>query len=144
MPSTIPQNALQEARRRATQHKKRPDIAGRNQAAVLILKVYDADVLKSDGVPGDLVPYIRREPGTLFAKVRIIRSGKELVVGFRESEAQLLSTFGNSVLLEGLRGMILYNGLRPEDGRLVVSGQPTRKLRGFSSETSTLDISGIF
>jgi|14_taG_2_1085336.scaffolds.fasta_scaffold04561_2 hypothetical protein len=144
MPSTIPQNSLQEARRKAEQYKKRPDITGRNQAAVVILKVYDPDVLGGEGVPSGLVPYVSKRPGTLFAKVRILRSGKELFVGFRDSEATLLSSFGNSVLLEGLRGTILYNGLRPEDGQLIVTGHPTSRLRGLASETSTFDISGIF
>lgn len=143
MPATIPNNALQEARRRAEQQLKRPSVGSKNEAEVKILTVYDAERLSRDGVPAGLARLLVREPGTLFARVRLMRSGKELFVGFLDSEAQIFSTFGNSVLLEGLRGRIRYNGLRPQNGRLIVTGNPNKALRDFSAN-DPYSISGIF
>lgn len=142
MPSTIPGNALQTARRRAEQQVKRPDIAARNEADVQILTVYDSERLEQDGIPDGLARFLVKEPGTLFARVRLLRSGKEIYVGFLDSEAQIFSTFGNSVLIEGLQGRIRYNGLRPESGRLIVTGNPKKALRDFS-RTFVFNISGI-
>jgi len=121
---------------------KLPGLLGRNARAVTILKVYDADVLSQDGIPDELVGKILREPGTLWAKVRLNKGGRVLYCGFKASEAEILSTHGNSVLLKGLQGTIVYNGVRPEEGRIVLRGEASRALQG-TGGSNVLDISGI-
>ena len=134
--SVVPGNALQQRMQRAAHMGKRPMSLGRNKLDVRIIEVYDADKLDEDGIPDNLAPMILREPGTLFARVQALRSKRKFYVGFQASEAEILNTHGNSVLLNGLRGTIIYNGLRPEEGRLVLMGEPTRPL--LSSRASTV------
>lgn len=125
--------------RRAT---KQPGLLGSNTKSVTILKVYDADVLDQDGIPEELVSRILREPGTLWGKVKVNSGGRILYCGFMASEAEIFSTHGNSVLLEGLQGTIVYNGIRPEGGRIILRGESSRSLQG-TSASNVLDISGI-
>lgn len=143
MPSTIPNNALQEARRKADLQAKRPNISGVNEARVLILKVYDREYLEVHGIPENLSRFLVVEPGTLWARVQLLRSGKELYVGFEAGESLIFSSYGNSVNIEGLEGIIRYKGLRPETGKLTITGKPKKALKDFKA-TNVFDISGIF
>lgn len=129
----VPGNALQQRMQRQQQWAKRPQLLGRNNLAVRILEAYDSDKLDQDGIPDDLAPLLAREPGTLFAKVQALKSTRILYIGFQASEAEIFKAHGNSVLLKGLRGTIIYNGLRPEEGRLVLQGESTRPLRSISA-----------
>jgi len=143
---TVPTNKLQERLRKLTQRAKRPNLSTRNEAEVEIIQVYDTDYLRTElggEVPSELAPKFDLEPGTLWAKVRLVRSGKEIIVGFRESEASVLSLYGNSVLMAGLRGTISYSGLRPDNGRLSLTGSPQRGLRSLGDETQVYDIGAI-
>lgn len=135
-------NARQDRLNQIQRHGKRPGLLGQNTKSITILEVYDSDVLSQDGVPDELVGSILREPGTLWAKIRLNSGGRELYCGFLASEAEILSTHGNSVLLKGLQGTITYNGIRPEAGRIVLRGEAGKSLRG-TGETNVLDISGI-
>jgi hypothetical protein len=135
-------NARQDRLNQMQRHAKRPALLGQNKKAITIVEVYDSDVLSQDGVPDELVGKILQEPGTLWAKVRFNKGGREAYCAFQASEAEILSTHGNSVLLEGLQGTITYNGIRPEAGRIVLRGEASRSLRG-TGETNVLDISGI-
>lgn len=137
--ASIPGNALQERIRQFRQLAKRPMTLGRNVLGVRILQAFDADSLDRDGVPAEIAHLIIREPGTMVARVRAIRSRREFYVPFRASEAEILKTHGNAVLLEGARGTITYNGLRPEEGRLELLGEPTRALRN-SGGTGVFDV----
>lgn len=139
MPSVVPGNALQERFRKSQQYKKRPDIASRNEVDVIVIKVYDAETLASEEIPDDLVRHLIYEPGVMYAKVRTVRTQRELIVGFKSAEAPQ----SNSVLLQGLRGTIVYNGLRPEDGRLTITGRPQKALVRLARASKTYDISGI-
>lgn len=140
----IPGNAMQEARRRLQQSNRRPSLTGETRVSVTVVDVYDTDKIELDGIPDGLTPLISLNPGTLFALVKINSSGRELFVGFKESEAQVFSTYGNSVLLQGLQGTISYRGYRPEAGKLTLVGSPKKALRGLAGSTTVFDISGIF
>lgn len=137
--SVIPGNALQERIRQNKLLSKRPQALGRTVLEVKILVAYDADTLDRDGVPPEIAHLIKREPGTMVAHVQAIRSKRKFYVPFMASEAEILKTHGNAVLLEGARGTITYNGLRPEEGRLALLGEPTRPLRS-SSGTDVFDV----
>lgn len=135
----VPGNALQERLRQQVQLGKRPQQLGRTIVEVRILMAYDADAFDRDGIPPEIAHLVAREPGTMFAKVKAIKSGREFYVPFYASEAEILKTHGNAVLLRGLRGTIVYSGVRPEQGRLVLMGEPTRPLRN-NSGTSVADV----
>jgi len=137
--SVIPGNALQERIRQNRLLSKRPQALGRTVIEVVVLQVYDADALDKDGVPAEIAHLVKREPGTMVAKVQALRSKRKFYVPFMASEAEILKTHGNAVLLEGVRGTIMYNGLRPEEGRLVLLGEPTKPLRN-SSGTGVFDV----
>tara|TARA_Y100001938_G_scaffold134641_1_gene195346 strand:- start:100 stop:531 length:432 start_codon:yes stop_codon:yes gene_type:complete len=132
-------NAFQRRIQQLRHQTKRPMSLGRNNLDVVILEAYDSDKLRQDGIPENLAPLILREPGTLFARVRAVRSKREFYVGFMASEAEILSTHGNGVLLKGLRGTIIYNGLRPEKGRMVLQGESARALRP-NADTKVFDV----
>ena len=131
----IPGSALQQRIAQRERQLKRPQSSGRNSLAVRIIQAFDSDVLDADGIPDELAPMIAREPGTLWARVEAIRSKRKFYVAFQASEAEILKTHGNSVLLAGQRGTIIYNGMRPEEGRLALQGEPTRPLRNSSAST---------
>lgn len=135
----IPGNALQERMRQFRQLAKRPQALGRSVIEVRILQAYDADTLDRDGVPQEIAHLIKREPGTMVAHVRALRSKRKFYVPFLASEAEILKTHGNAVLLEGSRGTISYNGLRPEEGRVALLGEPTKPLRN-SGGTDVFDV----
>jgi hypothetical protein len=138
----VPGNALQQRIQKINYTLKQPALLSSNTVAVTIREVYDADRLNEDGVPEPLAPYLIREPGTLYARVKVNKTGKEFIVGFMASEAEIFSAHGNSVLLKGLQGTIIYTGFRPEEGRLVLRGESIRPLTG-SDSTIVFDISGI-
>ena len=146
MASTIPMNAMQ-AGMVAMQHAgKNPALIGGSSLDVVILQAYDSDTMDLDGVPEEIAHLVSSEPGTMFAKVRVLRAGlrigRQMYVPFLESEAHIQKTFGNAVLLNGMRATIKYTGQRPEKGRLVLHGEPTKRLRG-SAGTNVFDVLGF-
>ena len=137
--SVVPANAMQDRLRHQKQLQKRPQALGRTVIEVVVLLAYDSDYFDDNGIPPEIAHLVAREPGTMFAKVKSIKSKKEFYVPFMASEAEILKTHGNAVLLKGSRGTITYNGLRPENGRLILMGEPTRPLRN-SSGTMSFDV----
>tara|TARA_R100000278_G_scaffold108568_1_gene85443 strand:+ start:69 stop:500 length:432 start_codon:yes stop_codon:yes gene_type:complete len=137
--ASIAGNALQERMRQFRQLSKRPMALGKNTLEVEILQAFDADSFNKDGVPPSIAHLVLGEPGTMVAYVQAIKSKRKFYVRFRASEAEILKTHGNAVLLEGVRGTIAYNGLRPEEGRLELLGEPTRVLRN-SGGTGVFDV----
>jgi hypothetical protein len=145
MANTIPGNTMQDRMLRMQHAGKNPALLGSSSLDVVILRAYDADTFDTDGVPDELAHLVSSEPGTMFAKVRVLRpngrNGRKLWVPFLESEAHIQKTFGNAVLLKGMQATIVYTGLRPEQGRLVMHGEPKKPLRG-SGGTFVFDVLG--
>ena len=135
----IPNSARQDRIARIERAQKRPGNWSRTTIQVVILQAYDADVLDEKGVPAEAAHIVKREPGTMFAYVRAIKSKRKFYVPFMASEADIISNHGNAVLLRGSRGTITFSGLRPEEGRLVLLGEPTRPLRNRSA-TDSFDV----
>lgn len=146
MASTIPMNSMQSMLQQMQHAGKNPSFVGSSSVDVVILQAYDSDTLDRDGIPEEIAHLISVEPGTMVAKVQILRAGqrigRKLYVPFLESEAHIQKTFGNAVLLKGMRATIKYTGQRPEEGRLVLQGEPTKRLRG-SAGTTVFDVLGF-
>lgn len=135
----VPGNAIQQRLARQAAMAKRPSQLGRSVIAVEILRAFDADQFDQDGVPEEIAHLVLNEPGTMFAKVRAVRGGEIYWVPFEAAEADILCNHGNAVHLKGRRGTIIYNGLRPEEGRLVLTGDSNKPLRG-SGSTNVFDV----
>lgn len=118
----IPGSAFQERNRQQTQMGKRPQVLSRDVLEVRILAAYDSDTFARDGIPEAIKHLVAQEPGTMFAFVQTIKSKRKFFIPFMASEAEILKTHGNAVLLKGARGAVVH-------GRLSLFGEPTRPLR---------------
>jgi hypothetical protein len=125
----IPGNALQHRLAKQAAFTKRPSNFSRGAVKVVILSAYDSDTFDRDGIPDEIAHLVAREPGTIFAKVRSVDVGKEFFVPLLASEAEILSTHGNAVLLKGMQGTVIYSGQDMKKGKLVLQGEPNKPLK---------------
>lgn len=137
--ATIPGNSLQQRLTKQKQFLKRPSTLGKTFLPVTIIEVYDADYLALNEISDEVRLRLAKEEGTLFARVKANASGRELVVPFYASEAQVLSTYGNGMVLKDSQATLVYAGLVPEEGRLEILGEPKQKL-STSAKLAVFDV----
>ena len=145
--ASVPGNALQRRIQKVIHQSKRSTLLGRKNIRAEIIEAYDSEKIKemkavAGELPIKLARLSDREPGTLFARVKILKNGKELYLPFMASEAEILSSHGNSVLLKGMQCTIVHNGLHKEDGKLSISGEFNMPLKD-EKNTNIFDVVGL-
>lgn len=125
----VPGNAFQRKLKENDHSHLRPDAFVARPARCVIEKVYDPQTLKEEGVENELAVPLLRHPGFLWARVRLIASRATLVLPFEKDAAEILSQWGNSLMLEGLPAKVVYYNTDKNSGRIVMTSNPTQKIR---------------
>lgn len=120
---------------------KTPGFMTLNHKPCVIIKAYDPDVINTETLPEYIMKMIIANPGTLYALVRL-DNGREYFLPFRASEASILISEGNSVLLKGRKGVIIYFGQRITKGTIELTGEPKRVFKT-SVGAEVCNISGV-
>lgn len=141
----VSNNSFQERLRRSWQETRRPDPFTVLEARCIIQQIYDPEVLELDGVPEEIAHMIIRNPGFLFAKVKLAVGEEVLYLPFAASADEIFSNYGtNSVQLQGLPAKILYRSSNLEAGQIVITGNPYTRLANPVRTTEVWSIADIF
>ena len=140
--SSVPGSSHARQLRKQEHEGLRPDFFGVLEARCVIIKVYDKDVIQDEGFPDDLSGYLARNPGYVYAKVKLTDM-TYIYLPFMFSMDELSTLYGNSVQLEGRPAKILYRNLDLTDGKIVITGNPFSKLLRSDTVSEVHDISSI-
>jgi hypothetical protein len=135
----VPMNKMQSRIARQENINKRPSSISKSSITVTIIEAWDSDRMAMEGIPREIAHLVSVAPGRMYARVKTA-SGKEYWLPFEAAESEIIFNHGNAVLLEGKRGTIVFNGVRPETGKLVLLGDPNSVMKSLSAGTFCADV----
>jgi hypothetical protein len=120
-----------------------PDPQVQQTESCKILEVYDLDRMEQEGCPSVVRSKILNNPGLLFAKVLLSDNNTIKYLPFAEPEDSIYLNYGNSVLIEGRRGIIRFRRNDADSGEIVIGRSVDKPMLANSSLSETYDIIGM-
>lgn len=140
---SIAKGRVQQKIHSIEQDNLRPDPFGVMEANCVIEEIYDAETLEEKGVTEELASLILSNPGWLFGLVRIIMSGKRLILPFQDSEELIYTVYGNKVLLEGRPALVVYRNLDIQNGFIKLQRASVERHINLQKSANVFNFSGI-
>jgi len=144
MSPVVPGSKFAERLRQRRQESRRADPHVLLTARCVIEKVFDPPTLRKGNLPDQLVPLILRTPGVLFAQVRLRKTGQRFILPMKDSPDQILSTYGNSVQIQGSPAKVEYRSTGIHRGVVSITNNPFQKLLDLDAATEVYSIGQIF
>jgi hypothetical protein len=142
---TVPKNSYQGRMHEQYHRALAPSSGELHSATGRVLLVFDSETIVALTENGELKapePFkseIENAPGLLFALVAT-PSGKVYCLPFKETLDTILSTYGNSIQIEGRNVNIEYTNLDIQNGRLTLQRNHSQPQIDSLQATNTLDI----
>ena len=120
---TVPMAKVQLAQQSLQHGQQQPGTGEIHRRSCILLTVFDEGTIRDGTAPDGVLQRAEFFPNIRYGEVQL-QNGQRLVLPFKESAAQLHSTYGNSLILEGSRANIEFYNTRIRAGVIVPQDDP--------------------